>query len=63
MRVVHGCYNPVTIINLVKLGIDLFDTSYCHLATERSAALTFSLEDNRGETEYEINLRQEKYLI
>lgn len=60
LRVLHGCYNPVTVIGLVELGVDLFDTSYCYLATERSAALTFSLGPETDGTEYEMNLRQEK---
>lgn len=65
MRVIHGCYNPVTMIKLVQLGVDLFDTSYCHLVTERSAALTFSLDttDDINNTDFELNLRQEKYEI
>lgn len=59
---IHGCYNPVTMIKLVQLGVDLFDTSYCHLVTERSAAITFSfdLESDADKSEFEMNLRQEK---
>lgn len=50
-------------IKLVQLGVDLFDTSYCHLVTERSAAITFSLNisDDISNTDFELNLRQEKY--
>lgn len=49
-------------IKLAELGVDLFDTSYCHLVTERSAAITFSLDtnDDVNNTEFELNLRQEK---
>lgn len=65
LRVIHGCYNPATILKLVQVGVDLFDTSYCHLATERSAALTFSFEPNAdvSDAEYERNLRQERYFV
>lgn len=58
LRVIQGCWNPVVILNLIKLGVDIFDTSYCNLITERSSALTFGFDEYR---EYEINLRQPKY--
>lgn len=48
-------------IKLVQLGVDLFDTSYCHLVTERSAAITFSLETDVEDSEFELNLREDKY--
>lgn len=60
MRIVHGCWNPVVIIQLVKLGIDLFDTSYLHVVTERQAALTFNFDpitNDNPEREYEINFK------
>lgn len=61
MRVVQGCWNPVVILKLVRMGIDVFDTSYCNLVTERSSALTFNF-DNVSETQqYEINLRQNQF--
>ncbi|CAH0546556.1 unnamed protein product [Brassicogethes aeneus] len=58
---VQGCWNPVNIVKFIQLGVDLFDTSYCRIVTERSSALTFSV-DLQGELEeYEINLREHKY--
>jgi queuine tRNA-ribosyltransferase subunit QTRTD1 len=62
LRVVQGCWNPVNVINLVELGIDLFDTSYCHILTERSAAMTFAIETTDQTNTYEINLRDAKYV-
>lgn len=63
LRVVQGCWNPLVIIKLVQLGVDVFDTSYCNLVTERSSALVFSTDlhcdDNHP---YEINLRQRQYV-
>lgn len=61
LRVMQGCWNPLAIIKLVKLGIDMFDTSYCRMLTERSAALTFPIDNNDESSSYEINLRQLRY--
>lgn len=61
LRVISGCWSPVNIIKLVKCGIDVFDTSYCRILTERSAALTFSINENDLSEAYEINLRHNQY--
>lgn len=58
---IQGCWNPVTIIKLIQLGVDLFDTSYCRILTERSAAMTFAIEDDEHFASYEINLRHSIY--
>lgn len=58
---IQGCWNPVSIVKLVQLGIDLFDTSYCRILTERSAAMTFAIEENEYSHSYEINLRHSTY--
>lgn len=47
----------MNIIKFVQLGVDLFDTSYCKIVTERAAALTFSMDLEGEVEEYEINLR------
>lgn len=54
---VQGCWNPITIVKLVQLGVDLFDTSYCRILTERSAAMTFAIEEDENCDMYEVNLR------
>ncbi|KAI4471303.1 queuine trna-ribosyltransferase accessory subunit 2 [Holotrichia oblita] len=58
---VQGCWNPVTLIKMVQKGIDVFDTSYCYIVTERSSALTFSMDKDSKMQAYEINLRQLRY--
>ncbi|KAL3283896.1 hypothetical protein HHI36_018065 [Cryptolaemus montrouzieri] len=62
LRTIQGCWNPLTIIKLVKLGVDIFDTSYCRMLTERSAAMTFPIDGTEDSVTYEINLRQLRYL-
>lgn len=61
LRVVQGCWNPLNIIKLVKKGIDLFDTSYCRILTERSAALIFAIDAEEITESYEINLRRSHF--
>ncbi|KAG8224681.1 hypothetical protein J437_LFUL003796 [Ladona fulva] len=41
LRIVHGCWSPETVLKLVELGIDAFDSSFPFAVTERGAALTF----------------------
>ncbi|KAH8270117.1 hypothetical protein KR018_004202 [Drosophila ironensis] len=47
-RMIPGAYTPTTIIELVGLGMDVFDTSYAFCATNNFKALTFTfLQDGR----------------
>ncbi|KAF3424089.1 hypothetical protein E2986_09780 [Frieseomelitta varia] len=41
LRVSMGCWNPLTVLELVELGVDIFDTSYPYIITENLEALTF----------------------
>ena len=41
LKISLGCWNPVTVLELVELGVDVFDTSYPYIAAENSEALTF----------------------
>ncbi|XP_034232936.1 queuine tRNA-ribosyltransferase accessory subunit 2 [Thrips palmi] len=41
LRVIHGAWNPVTLLQLVAAGFDMFDTSLPYLSTERGSAFTF----------------------
>ncbi|XP_060519296.1 queuine tRNA-ribosyltransferase accessory subunit 2 [Cylas formicarius] len=61
IRLVQGCWSPVNILRLVKSGVDMFDTSYCVILTERSAALTFSTQQGENSEYWEIILRQTSY--
>lgn len=61
LRAVQGCWSPLNMIKLVNCGIDLFDTSYCRILTERSAAIIFAIDAEEESETYEINLRQTKF--
>ncbi|KAH8259891.1 hypothetical protein KR026_012365 [Drosophila bipectinata] len=41
-RMIPGAYTPITVLELIRLGIDVFDTSYAYCATLNFKALTFS---------------------
>ncbi|XP_068210253.1 queuine tRNA-ribosyltransferase accessory subunit 2 isoform X2 [Palaemon carinicauda] len=37
-----GAWNPLTVLSLIEVGIDMFDSSFPFLVTERRGALTFA---------------------
>lgn len=58
MRVMMGCWNPSTLLDLVHLGIDLFDSSYPFVMTEEKKGLTFLYNDYTSDF---ISLGDERY--
>ncbi|XP_046682360.1 queuine tRNA-ribosyltransferase accessory subunit 2 [Homalodisca vitripennis] len=42
LRVLHGCWRPDVVLELVQAGIDVFDSSLVYLAAERGCAFTFT---------------------
>lgn len=44
LRCILGAYSPLLTLELVQLGIDVFDTSYAYLATQNNRALVFSFD-------------------
>ncbi|XP_046734390.1 queuine tRNA-ribosyltransferase accessory subunit 2 [Diprion similis] len=61
MRVSMGAWNPVTVMNLIKLGVDLFDSSYPYLVTERSCALTFLYHHSESGESPMISISEKRY--
>lgn len=41
IKIMLGCYSPLAIVELVKMGIDIFDTSIAHLMTRNNKAFVF----------------------
>lgn len=61
LRIVEGCWNPVDVIKLIRLGVDIFETSYINLLVERTSALTFNFDSgSKTLNNYEINLKDTK---
>ncbi|XP_014215134.1 queuine tRNA-ribosyltransferase accessory subunit 2 [Copidosoma floridanum] len=65
LRVLNGCWNPSTILDLVNLGIDVFDSSYAFLMTEEKKSLTFLCDDcescMRVERRFMVDLSEKRY--
>lgn len=47
LKIMHGAYSPALVIQLIQLGVDVFDTTYAYLATSMNQALTFTFDVNR----------------
>lgn len=48
LKIMFGAYSPALVIQLIQLGVDIFDTTYAFLATSMNQALTFTFDVNRN---------------
>lgn len=46
LRVSLGCWHPLVTLELINLGVDVFDSTYSYVATERSEALIFMCDND-----------------
>lgn len=46
LKVMFGAYNPALVIELIQLGVDIFDTTYAYLFAMNNQALTFNFNVN-----------------
>ncbi|XP_050407071.1 queuine tRNA-ribosyltransferase accessory subunit 2 [Patella vulgata] len=67
-RLMQSVWPPDAVIQAYELGIDIFDSSYPYMVTERNSALVFTYNIPTEETEgeelpdtFEINLSDKKY--
>lgn len=44
LRIIHGSWKPNYVLDLVEMGIDVFDSSLAEIVTERNSALVFRYE-------------------
>ena len=65
----HSVWRPDKVMEAIKLGIDMFDSSYPYIVTERGCGLTFNFdlgsdpEQNEKKfvpAEFEIDLEDKK---
>ena len=54
-RIMHGVMNPLNIIKAVECGIDILDSSYVFVVTERHSALIFSFDQADKSVDSPIN--------
>lgn len=40
-KMMLGAYTPLAVLELIRLGVDIFDTSYIYLASTNSQGLVF----------------------
>ncbi|KAK8723617.1 hypothetical protein OTU49_011465 [Cherax quadricarinatus] len=50
-RQTAGMWNPLTVLQLAHLGVDIFDSTFPFLVTERRGALTFPFRLNRRQND------------
>ncbi|XP_017133793.1 queuine tRNA-ribosyltransferase accessory subunit 2 [Drosophila elegans] len=48
-RIMPGAFAPLTILELIRQGVDVFDTSYAYCASQNFKALTFSFVQDAKE--------------
>lgn len=46
LKIMVGAYDPISMIELICLNVDIFDTSYIYLKTSKNRAITFSYDHN-----------------
>ncbi|XP_058460573.1 queuine tRNA-ribosyltransferase accessory subunit 2 isoform X2 [Malaya genurostris] len=63
-RFAFGAFNPLTILQLICRGVDIFDTSYAYLKTQQNRALVFSfnIDDNDvEERDTELDMKDPRW--
>lgn len=60
--VMLGAFEPLLILKLTQIGVDVFDNTYAYLSVTRNAALTFNfdLKNQQKEVQYEIDLTNKR---
>lgn len=53
-----GAYSPTLMIQLIELGVDVFDSTYVYLTTSKNQALTFNFDISiaNQESQFAIDL-------
>ncbi|XP_031828166.1 queuine tRNA-ribosyltransferase accessory subunit 2 [Nomia melanderi] len=63
LKVSMGCWNPLTVLNLIELGVDIFDTSYPYVAAMNAEALTFLCDHSTcNNKSYVILFKEKRYI-
>lgn len=56
MKMMLGAYNPLTTLQLISMGVDVFDNSYTYLSSINNCALTFSFKAESVSTTVDMDL-------
>lgn len=61
LRMMLGAYNPLMVLEMASLGVDIFDSTFPCLQAKNNAALTFNFDLlNENDTSFQLNLSDEK---
>ncbi|KAL5293390.1 QTRTD1 family protein [Megaselia abdita] len=62
-KVMVGAYSPLAVLEMIKLGVDVFDSSYVYIASKNFKALTFNFDLNTESkvNEFALDLSDPKY--
>lgn len=67
LKIMLGAYSPALVIQLIQLGVDIFDTTYAYLAASTNQALTFTFDGNRSSNDpdspFAIDLTDSMYVF
>lgn len=55
-----GCWNPSTVLDLIELGVDVFDSSYPYIITEQSQALVFMCNEDTCKNQCIISIADKR---
>ncbi|XP_011495304.1 PREDICTED: queuine tRNA-ribosyltransferase subunit QTRTD1 homolog isoform X2 [Ceratosolen solmsi marchali] len=61
LRIMLGCWNPSAVLDLINLGVDVFDSTYPFMMTEEKKALLFSCTSCTHQEQQFVNLSFKKY--
>lgn len=70
-RIIHGCWRPEIVLQMIDLGIDIFDSSLPYIVAERKCALVFrfreidegssQLKQKTDDSNYQIKITDVKH--
>lgn len=56
MKMMLGAYSPLTTLQLISMGVDVFDNSYAYLSSLNFCALTFSFNVESVSSDFDMDL-------
>lgn len=62
LKIMLGSYNPVVVLEMIKLGVDIFDSTFPYLVTVSNKALTFNFKlEEVTKNDFDLDLTDVKF--
>lgn len=62
VKIMLGSYSPVVVLEMIKLGVDIFDSTFPYLSTVSNKALTFNFKlEERSSNDFDLDLTDVKF--